>query len=279
MSGDTPSRDPSGLDDISLSTTKQTETTSWSATSVDASLPFGDAATSVPSQHKAKTEQPHYTGHRQRLRQKLLDHGAAHFADYELLELLLMLAIPRRDVKPLAKDLLAHFGDFAGVITARTEDLMAFPGVKDTTVAALKTVEGAAVRMLKSKVQDQPVLAAWDTLMDYCLAVQSRSDVEEFRVLYLDTKKRLITDEAMQRGTINHTPVYTREVVRRALELHAHSVIMVHNHPSGDPTPSRADVDTTLQMKMALQTVDIILHDHVIVSPGRYISLRQKKLI
>jgi len=226
-----------------------------------------------------KPTKPHYTGHRQRLRQKLLDNGAESFADYELLELLLMLAIPRKDVKPLAKDMIAKFGDFAGVISASPEDLMSTPGIKDNTVAALKVVQGAAVRMLKSQIKDTPVLSAWDALMDYCLAAQSRADVEEFRVLYLNTKKHLITDEVMQRGTINHTPVYTREIVRRALEMKAHSVIMVHNHPSGDPTPSRADIDTTLEIQDGLSTVGIQLHDHVIVSPGRYISLRQKKLL
>jgi len=227
----------------------------------------------------APEAEPHYLGHRQRLRDKLLRNGAAGFADYELLELLLALAIPRRDVKPLAKDLLARFGDFASVIAASPEELMTVPGVKETTVAALKLVEGAAVRLLKGRVAERTALAAWDDLMDYCLAAQSRAEVEEFRLLFLDTKKRLIADEAMQRGTINHTPVYPREVVKRALELKAHSVIMVHNHPSGDPTPSQADIDTTLQIKQGLATVDIALLDHVVVSPGRYISFRRKNLL
>lgn len=222
---------------------------------------------------------PHYFGHRQRMRDKLLTQGAPGFADYELLELLLALAIPRRDVKPLAKDLLARFGDFGSVIAADPRDLMSVPGIKETATAALKLVHGASIRLLKSRVLERPLLSAWDDLMDYCLAAQSRADVEEFRVLFLDTKKRLIADEEMQRGTINHTPVYPREVVKRALDVRAHSVIMVHNHPSGDPTPSQADVDTTRQIKQGLATVDIVLLDHVIVAPGRYISFRQKKLL
>ena len=225
------------------------------------------------------TSDPHYFGHRQRLREKLLTQGAPGFADYELLELLLALAIPRRDVKPLAKDLLHRFGDFGSVIAADPMDLMSVPGIKENATAALKLVHGASIRLLKSRVLERPLLSAWDDLMDYCLAAQSRADVEEFRVLFLDTKKRLIADEAMQRGTINHTPVYPREVVKRALDVRAQSVIMVHNHPSGDPTPSQADVDTTRQIKQGLATVDIVLLDHVIVAPGRYISFRQKKLL
>jgi len=245
---------------------------------------MGDGDTSpglfeAPVDLATEAAPPHYLGHRQRLRDKLLRQGAAGFADYELLELLLALAIPRRDVKPLAKDLLTRFGDFAGVIAASPEDLMAVSGIKDTTAAALKLVEGAAVRLLKVRAEDRPVLAAWDALMDYCLAAQSRAEVEEFRLLFLDTKKRLIADQAMQRGTINHTPVYPREVVKRALELKAHSVIMVHNHPSGDPTPSQADIDTTRQIKQGLATVDIALLDHIVVAPGRYISFRQKGLL
>lgn len=222
---------------------------------------------------------PHYFGHRQRLRDRLLNQGAPGFADYELLELLLALAIPRRDVKPLAKDLLHRFGDFGSVIAADPTDLMSVPGIKENATAALKLVHGASIRLLRSRVLERPLLSAWDDLMDYCLAAQSRADIEEFRVLFLDTKKRLIADEAMQRGTINHTPVYPREVVKRALEVRAHSVILVHNHPSGDPTPSQADVDTTRQIKQGLATVDIVLLDHVIVAPGRYISFRQKKLL
>jgi DNA repair protein RadC len=232
-----------------------------------------------PETAETAVETPHYLGHRQRLRQRLLGHGTASFADYEILEMLLALAIPRRDVKPLAKDLLARFGDFASVIAATPEDLMGVPGVKEATVAALKLVEGAAIRMLKGRVAERPLLSAWDDLMDYCLAAQSRAEVEEFRLIFLDTRKRLIADEAMQRGTINHTPVYPREVVKRALELKAQAVIMVHNHPSGDPTPSQADIDTTRQIKQGLATVDIVLHDHVIVAPGHYISFRQRKLL
>ena len=224
-------------------------------------------------------EAPHYLGHRQRLRQKLLDQGAAGFADYELLEMLLALAIPRRDVKPLAKDLIGRFGDFAEVISARPEALAEVPGVGETVIAALKLVAGAAVRLTRGRVADRPVLQAWDDLMDYCLAAQARAEVEEFRLLFLDTKRHLIADEAIQRGTINHTPVYPREVVKRALELKANAVIMVHNHPSGDPTPSSADIEATRQVKEGLRTVDITLQDHIVVSPGRYISFRQKQLL
>ena len=230
----------------------------------------------IPEPPAVATADPHYFGHRQRLREKLLTQGAPGFADYELL---LALAIPRRDVKPLAKDLLRRFGDFGSVIAADPRDLMSVPGIKENATAALKLVHGASIRLLRSRVLERPLLSAWDDLMDYCLAAQSRAEVEEFRVLFLDTKKRLIADEEMQRGTINHTPVYPREVVKRALDVRAHSVIMVHNHPSGDPTPSQADVDTTRQIKQGLATVDIVLLDHVIVAPGRYISFRQKKLL
>jgi len=245
-------------------------------------IDLGQAPASLrpqPATSNIHDDAPHYHGHRQRLRQKIINNGSETLADYELLELLLMLAIPRKDVKPLAKDLIRRFGSFTGIITASVDDLMAVTGVKENTVAAIKTVNGAATRMLKGHIQDRPVFTAWQAVIDYCLAAQSHCDIEQFRILFLDTKKHLIADEVLQQGTINHTPVYIREAVKRALELKAHSLVMVHNHPSGDPTPSPSDIQTTVQMKSALATMDISLLDHIIVSSGRYTSLRQENLI
>ncbi len=222
---------------------------------------------------------PHHVGHRQRLRRRFLTAGADALADYELLELVLFRAIPRRDVKPLAKELIARFGSFAEVIAAPPTRLKEVAGVGDTVVAELKIVQAAAVKLAEQQARSQPVFRGWSDLIAYCRAALARAEREEFRVLFLDAKNRLITDEVQNRGTIDHTPVYPREVVRRALELSAASVILVHNHPSGDPTPSRADVEMTKKVIAAAQPLGIAVHDHIIVGREGHASLRGLGLI
>lgn len=218
-------------------------------------------------------------GHRQRLRVRLLTAGPDALADHEMLELVLFLALPRRDTKPIARALLARFGSYAGAIAAPLRDLRCVEGVGEAGAAALKTVQAAALRLARAEVMDKPVLANWDLLMDYLNAVMARERIEQFRVLYLDARNRLLADEAQGTGTVNHTPVYPREVVRRALECHATAIILVHNHPSGDPTPSRADIDMTAEIKAAAASLSIVLHDHVVVGNGRWLSFRREGLL
>ena len=218
-------------------------------------------------------------GHRQRLRQRLLTAGADSVADHELLELVLFLALPRRDTKPIARALLTRFGSFANVIAAPPAELRGVDGLGDAGSAALKTVQAAALRLMRSELKDRPVLSNWDSLMGYLSAQLARERVEQFRILFLDGKNRLLADEAQARGTVNHTPVYPREVAKRALEVHATAIILVHNHPSGDPTPSPLDLQMTAQVKRALATVDVVLHDHIIVGNGAWQSLRQQGLL
>jgi DNA repair protein RadC len=218
-------------------------------------------------------------GHRQRLRARLLTAGAESVADHELLELVLFLALPRRDTKPIARALLARFGSFANVIAAPLPELRGVDGMGEAGAAALKTVQAAALRLMRSEVQERPVLGNWDQLMSYLTAVLSRERVEQFRILFLDNRNRLLADEAQARGTVNHTPVYPREVAKRALELHATALILVHNHPSGDPTPSRPDIDMTREIKVALATLSVVVHDHIIVGNGTWLSFRKEGLL
>ncbi len=213
-------------------------------------------------------------GHRERLREKLFVSGGDALYDYELLELLLMASIPRKDVKPLAKALIARFGDLAGVFTASPEELMQVDGVKETTAAVIKTVQQCAVHMLKIKAAKAPIIDSWEKIIDYCRAVIGCNKEESLRIIFLDSKNRMITDEQQNKGTINHTPLYPREVVKRSLELRAASIIIVHNHPSGDVNPSKDDIAMTSQIKQALLAVNIILHDHIIVSQSGYFSFR-----
>ena len=217
-------------------------------------------------------------GHRERLRARFLAAGPEALADHELLELVLF-AIPRRDTKPIARDLLARFGSFAAVIAAPVVELTKVEGLGEGGVAALKAVHAAMLRTAKAEVIKRPVLNNWDRLMEYLNAALARERVEHFRVLFLDTRNRLLADEAQGRGTVNHTPVYPREVVKRALELHASALILVHNHPSGDPTPSPEDVEMTNDVREAARVLSITLHDHVIVGNGRWISLRREGLL
>src|SRR3954468_19742524 len=193
---------------------------------------------------------PGYLGHRARMRQRLLNHGPDALLDHELLEVVLFLALPRRDTKPIARALIGRFGSYANSISAPPLELLGVPGLGEAGVAALKTVQGAALRLARAEVIDKPVLNSWDRLIDYLTATLSREKVEHVHVLYLDTRNRLVADEAQARGTVNHTPVYPREVVKHALELHATALILVHNHPSGDSTPSPADCEMTREVRV-----------------------------
>lgn len=218
-------------------------------------------------------------GHRARLRNRLLTAGADSIADYELLELVLFLALPRRDTKPIARAMMTRFGSFANAISAPLNELRSIDGMGEAGTAALKTVQAAALRLLRAEVQGRPVLGNWDQLMQYLTAVLSRERIEHFRILFLDNRNRLLADEAQARGTVNHTPVYPREVAKRALELHATALILVHNHPSGDPTPSRPDIEMTQEIKAALATLSVVLHDHIIVGNGTWLSFRKEGLL
>jgi DNA repair protein RadC len=236
--------------------------------------PGGRAASQPPAEAPFPSTGPY--GHRARMRDKLLTRGPDALADYELLEMLLFFAMPKGDTKPLAKALINRFGSFAAVLAAPQQALLETRGLGPHSVAAIKLVQAAALRMARAEVIEQPVLNNWDRLMDYLHAVMAREKTEQFRVLFLDPKNRLIADEAQARGTVNHTPVYPREVVKRALELHATALILVHNHPSGDPSPSRADIEMTREVKQAASVLSITLHDHVIVGNGRWLSFRQE---
>ena len=199
--------------------------------------------------------------------------------DYELMELVLFAAVPRRDVKPLAKALVARFGNFAEAIAAPRERLLEIEGISESVATQLKIVEAAALRLSKTRVLGRPVLSSWAALIDYCAAAMARSSTEEFRVLFLDRKNALVADEVQSTGTIDHTPVYPREIVKRALELGASAVILAHNHPSGDPTPSRADIEMTRDVVEAAKALRITVHDHVIVGRSGHSSFKALGLL
>lgn len=227
---------------------------------------------------EATAAEPHYFGHRERLRQRLIEAGADNLPDYELLEVILFVSNPRGDVKPLAKQLLDHFGGFAAVMSAESEDLFA-AGLRRAGVAAVKSVRQAALRLMRAELIDRPVVGSWDKLIDYCSAHIAHGKVEELHILFLDRKNVLLRHERQQKGTVDHTPVYPREVVKRALELEASALILVHNHPSGDPTPSRADIAVTQDIKKAGAALGVTLHDHIIIGRNRHVSLRDLGLI
>jgi DNA repair protein RadC len=222
---------------------------------------------------------PHYHGHRERLRDRFREAGAAAVSDYELLELLLFRALPRRDVKPLAKALLETFGSFAEVITAPASRLADVKGMGEAATTELKIVHAAASRLLRDEVKKRPVLSSWSAVLNYCRTAQAFADREQFRILFLDKRNQLIADEVQQTGTVDHTPVYPREVVKRALELSATAIVLVHNHPSGDATPSRADIDMTKQIVEVARNLGIEVHDHIIVGKHGHASLKGLKLI
>jgi DNA repair protein RadC len=222
---------------------------------------------------------PHFHAHRQRLRERLLAAGAENLPDYELMEVLLFAANPRGDTKPLAKELIEHFGGFAEALSADPDDLLAVAGLGVAGAAALKSVREAALRLMKAELRERPVIGSWDRLIDYCRAHIAYGKVEEFHLLFLDRRNALIAHEQQQRGTVDHTPVYTREVVKRALELGASALILVHNHPSGDPTPSKADIAVTKDIVVAAKPLGVTVHDHVIIGRGRHTSLRDMGLL
>jgi DNA repair protein RadC len=222
---------------------------------------------------------PHYHGHRERLRARFQDAGAAALPDYELLELLLFRSIPQRDVKPLAKDLIQRFGSFAEVLSAPSARLTEVKGVGAGVALDLKIVEAALTRMAKGAVANRTVLSSWSAVLDYCRMAMAFAEREQLRILFLDKKNALIADELQQTGTVDHTPVYPREVMRRALELSATALILVHNHPSGDPAPSQADIQITKAIVDIAAPLGIAVHDHVIVGKDGYASLKEMRLI
>ncbi len=221
----------------------------------------------------------HYLDHRRRLRARFLAAGSEALSDYEMLELILFRAIARRDVKPLAKELLARFGSFAEVISAPRARLHEVNGLGDAAIAELKIVQAAASRLARGEIRQRRALSSWTAVLDYCRTAMAFADKEQFRILFLDKRNRLIADEQHQTGTVNHTPVYPREVVKRALELSATAVILVHNHPSGDPTPSRANVEMTRAIVEVARPLGIAVHDHIIVGKDGHASLKALKLI
>ena len=212
--------------------------------------------------------------HRKRLRARFLDGGAQAMPDYELLELVLFRAIPRRDVKPLARALLDQFGDFNGVLSAPKDRLAQMPGVGEAVICELKVIEAAAHRLSRARVMQRQVISSWDALLDYCHTTMAHRETEQFRVFYLDRKNVLIADEEQAQGTVDHVPVYPREVVKRALHLNASALILVHNHPSGDPTPSEADIAMTAQVSAAAEALGLTLHDHIIIGKSCELSFR-----
>ena len=232
----------------------------------EAQLPlFAGRGQNVPSYLK---------DHRKRLRERFLTGGSAAVADYELLELVLFRAIPRQDVKPLARALLTEFGTFSDVLSATPERLKAVSGIGHAVLTELKIVEAAAHKLAQARVLDRPAISGWQALIDYCRTTMSRRETEQFRILFLDRKNTLIADEPQAAGTVDHVPVYPREVVKRALELNASALILVHNHPSGDPHPSDADIAVTRQIEAAADTLSITLHDHLIIGARDEFSFR-----
>jgi DNA repair protein RadC len=218
-------------------------------------------------------------GHRERLRARFRSGGADAIPDYELLEMVLFRAFPRGDTKPLAKQLLARFGTFAEVINASEERLREVQGAGTRVIDELKLVRAASLRLLKGEIMSRKVLGSWTSVIDYCRAAQGFDQKEQFRILFLDRKNQLIADEVQQEGTVDHTPVYVREVVKRALELSATAIILVHNHPSGDTTPSKADIDMTKLIIEAAKPLGVTVHDHIIVGRNGHSSLRGLRLI
>ena len=221
----------------------------------------------------------HATGHRERLRERFRKAGVEGVQDYELLELILFRAIPRRDVKPLAKDLIATFGGFAQVMAAPIERLTEIKGISENVAQEIKIIQAAAIKLGQERILKRPVISSWNDLLAYCRAAMADEKTELFRILFLDKKNILIADEVQQRGTVDHTPVYPREVVKRALEHGASAIILVHNHPSGDPTPSRADIDMTNQIQNAAKALGIRVHDHIIIGHKHHASFKSLGLL
>jgi DNA repair protein RadC len=233
---------------------------------------------SQETSNKGKTK-PHYIGHRARLRSKFDQAQGKGLADYELLELLLFLALPRGDTKPLAKSLLEKFGSLAALAKADAKLILETPGVGASVLHVIQLMQAMITNILQHKMMEKPVLASWQSVLDYCKASMSYDQREAVRLLFLDRKNKIIADEVQQTGTVDHAPLYPREVVKRALELGASALIIVHNHPSGDPTPSRGDVDMTLKVQEAARHLGIEVHDHLIIGKGRHSSLKSMGLM
>ncbi len=244
-----------------------------------AALMAPEAPGESPAMDRTEAEKPHFHGHRERLRKRFLEAGPAALADYELLELILFNAIPQRDVKPLAKALVEKFGSFAEAIAAAPERLAEVKGVKDRAIAEFKIVEAAAERFARGKMRKRLAMGSWNEVLDYCRTAMAFESREIFRILFLDRKNGLIADEVQGAGTVDHTPVYPREVIRRALELSATAIVLVHNHPSGDPTPSSQDVKMTLDIMAIAKPLGLAVHDHIIVGRDGHASLKGMRLI
>lgn len=227
----------------------------------------------------SEADKPHFHGHRDRLRARFAEAGGQALADYELLELALFNSIPKRDVKPLAKDLIARFGDLGRVCSASVDQLTEIKGVGEKTALDLKLLQAVAVRIAREQISGRPVISSWSALLDYCRTALQHASTEEFRVLFLDKKNRLIADEFAATGTVDHAPVYPREIVKRALALDASALILVHNHPSGDPTPSSADIEMTKRLKEAAKPFDIVIHDHLVVGRDKTASFKALGLL
>lgn len=232
-----------------------------------------------PQAQQVKKSTPHYSGHRQRLRERFIIGGENALQDYELLELLLFMAIPRRDVKPLAKSLLDSFGSLPELMSASHSAISQIDGISENTATAIKTVTAIANRMIKQEIMQKPVLNNWTRLIDYCHMSMAHETREHFRILFLNKKNEMIADEIQGSGTVDHTPAYPREIMKRALELGATALILVHNHPSGDPKPSQADIDMTKAIIEGARTFNITIHDHIVIARNGHTSFRQEGLI
>jgi DNA repair protein RadC len=235
--------------------------------------------TKPPAAPAVAEDAQHYLGHRERLRARFLKGGSEALADYELLELVLFRAIPRRDVKPLAKALLARFGSFAAVVAARPERLREIAGLGEAAIVELKIVAEAARRFAKVKLENRPAMGSFSAVLDYCRTAMAYLDREEFRILFLDKKNFLIADEVQSTGTIDQAPVFPREIMRRAFELNATALILIHNHPSGDPSPSQTDIQMTQQIVSLGKSLNVAVHDHLIIGRDGFTSFRGLQLI
>lgn len=228
---------------------------------------------------KAKKDIPHHAGHRDRLRARFIENGPEALQDYELLELILFMAIPRRDVKPLAKALLAQFGSLPELMAASHHELTQINGMSDNAAVAIKAITATSHRMMRQELSEKPLLNSWMRLMDYCFTTMAHEKKEHFRIFFLNKKNMLLKDEIQNSGTVDHTPAYPREIMKRALELGATALILVHNHPSGDPKPSEADLMMTNQIIDAARPFDITIHDHIVISRNGYTSFKNEGLI
>lgn len=238
---------------------------------------FGESG-QKPLQKKEYSEKPHYAGHRERLRSKFIERGDSALMDYELLEMLLFRVYPRMDTKPLAKNLIAEFGSFGQVLAAPASRLKEVKGIGDAAAAELNLIFVAGQRLASRNIQKKTLLSSWKELIEYCHSAMAFHEVEQFRILFLDKKNHLIKDEVQQIGSLDHTPVYPREVAKRSLELSAAAIILAHNHPSGDPTPSRADVEMTQRIVDIVEPLGIVVHDHIIIGKDGHASLKALQL-